>query len=260
MLAQGRAGFLTGSLMPFDWQDVHSRYRVAVFGSGGGIGSAFVDALAARPGVAKILAYSRSDTASSSDKVVARRVDITSDVSLEAAAAAVDEPLDVVIVATGTLHSDTYGPERRISEVTADAMLEVYRINTVAPALIAKHFLPCLTRDRRSVFAALSARVGSIGDNRLGGWTSYRASKAALNMVLKTFAIEHGRRRKQSIVVGLHPGTVDTGLSKPFSGNVPDDKLFTPAQSANYLLDVIDGLEPEDSGGVFAWDGQRIEF
>ena len=246
--------------MPFDWQDVHSRYRVAVFGSGGGIGSAFVDELAKRPGVAEILAYSRVGTAPASARVVSRQVDILSDAALEAAAEAVGEPLDIVIVATGTLHSDTYGPERRISEVTAEAMLEVYRVNTVAPALIAKHFLPRLVRDRRSVFAALSARVGSTSDNRLGGWTSYRASKAALNMVLKTFAIEHGRRRKQAIVVGLHPGTVDTGLSKPFSGNVPDGKLFTPAQSANYLLDVIDGLEPEDSGSLFAWDGKRIEF
>jgi len=246
--------------MPFNWQDVHSRYRVAVFGSGGGIGSAFVETLAARPGVATVLAYSRAATASTHPKVDCRSVDITSDKSLEIAAAAVGDALDIAIVATGTLHSDAYGPERRISEVNANAMLEVYRVNTVAPALIAKHFLPLLARDRQSVFAALSARVGSIADNRLGGWTSYRASKAALNMVLKTFAIEHGRRRKQSIVVGLHPGTVDTGLSEPFSGNVPDGKLFTPTQSANYLIDVIDALEPEDSGGFFAWDGKRIEF
>ena len=246
--------------MPFNWQDAHSRYRIAVFGSAGGIGSAFVEALATRPGVARVLAYSRTAAASTHPKVDRRSVDIRSDESLEAAATAVEDALDIVIVATGTLHSESYGPERRISEVSGDAMLELYRINTVAPALIAKHFLPRLARDRRTVFAALSARVGSITDNRLGGWTSYRASKAALNMVLKTFAIEHGRRRKESIVVGLHPGTVDTGLSKPFSGNVPDGKLFTPAQSANYLIDVIDGLEPEDSGGFFAWDGQRIEF
>jgi NAD(P)-dependent dehydrogenase (short-subunit alcohol dehydrogenase family) len=246
--------------MPFDWHHPGSRYRVAVFGSGGGIGSAFVEDLASRPGVASVLAYSRAGVATTSSKVHARTVDITSESALEQAAAAVDEPLDIAVVATGTLHSDRYGPERRLSEVNAESMLEVYRINTVAPALIAKHFLPLLARDRRSVFAALSARVGSIADNRLGGWTSYRASKAALNMVLKTFAIEHGRRRKESIIVGLHPGTVDTGLSKPFSGNVPEGKLFSPAQSARYLLDVIDGLEPDDSGGFFAWDGQRIDY
>lgn len=246
--------------MPFDWHHPDSRYRVAVFGSGGGIGSAFVDELASRPGVASVLAYSRAAGASTLAKVDTRSVDVSSDAALEEAAAAVDEPLDIVIVATGTLHSDRYGPERRISEVNAESMLEVYRINTVAPALIAKHFLPLLVRDRHSVFAALSARVGSISDNRLGGWTSYRASKAALNMVLKTFAIEHGRRRKNSIIVGLHPGTVDTGLSKPFSGNVPEGKLFSPSQSARYLLEVIDGLGPDDSGGVFAWDGHQIDY
>lgn len=246
--------------MPFEWHNPDSRYRVAVFGSGGGIGSAFVNDLASRAGVESILAYSRTLELSTLGKVDARSVDVTSDEALGEAAVAVDKPLDVVIVATGTLHSDRYGPERRISEVTAESMLEVYRINTVAPALIAKHFLPLLTRDRRSVFAALSARVGSITDNRLGGWTSYRASKAALNMLLKTFAIEHGRRRKNSVIVGLHPGTVDTGLSKPFSGNVPEGKLFSPSQSVGYLLDVIDRLEPDDSGGVFAWDGQRIDY
>lgn len=246
--------------MPFEWHKPDSRYRVAVFGSSGGIGSALVEDLASRPGVASVLAYSRAGGGSTLAKIEAHSVDVTADAALEQAAAAVDEPLDIVIVATGTLHSDRYGPERRISEVNAESMLEVYRINTVAPALIARHFLPLLTPDRRSVFAALSARVGSIADNRLGGWTSYRASKAALNMVLRTFAIEHGRRRKNSIIAGLHPGTVDTGLSKPFSGNVPEGKLFSPSQSAKYLVDVIDGLEPDDSGGLFAWDGQRIDY
>ena len=108
------------------------------------------------------------------------------------------------------------------------------------------------------MFAAISARVGSISDNRLGGWYSYRASKAALNMLLKTAAIELGRTRKELVVLGLHPGTVDTGLSKPFQSNVSEGKLFTPEQSAQYLLEVIDGVTPEHSGSVLAWDAQTV--
>ena len=117
-----------------------------------------------------------------------------------------------------------------------------------------------MRRNGKTVFAALSARVGSIGDNRLGGWTSYRASKAALNMVIRTLAIEHARRRPESILVGLHPGTVDTNLSAPFQRNVPQENLFTPAVSASHLLRVIDKLDARDTGGFFAWDGQAIEF
>ena len=126
--------------------------------------------------------------------------------------------------------------------------------------MTAKYFVPLLRRDEKAVFAALSARVGSISDNRLGGWYAYRASKAALNMVLKTTAIEIGRRFKNQIIVGLHPGTVDTPLSKPFQANVPADKLFTPEFSAERLLTVIDGLTAADSGNLFDWAGERIEF
>ena len=244
--------------MSIDWQDPDSGLRAAVFGSGGGIGRALVAELERRPAVASVIAYTRRAGAGGDTRV--REVDITSEESLAEAAAALDGPLDLVIVASGTLHSDTYGPERRLKELNADTMLEVYRINTVAPALIAKHFLPLLDRERNTVFAALSARVGSIGDNRLGGWASYRASKAALNMVLKTLSIEHARTRPRSTIIGLHPGTVDTALSKPFSGNVPDGKLFTPAVSANYLLDVIARTGPDDTGSVFAWDGKRIDY
>jgi NAD(P)-dependent dehydrogenase (short-subunit alcohol dehydrogenase family) len=115
-----------------------------------------------------------------------------------------------------------------------------------------------MPRDRRAVFAALSARVGSIGDNRLGGWHSYRASKAALNMILRNLAVELGRTHPQAVVAGLHPGTVDTGLSAPFQRGVKPEKLFTADHSAERLLTVLERLTPADSGGVFAWDGQRI--
>jgi len=250
------------ALLMFAWQDADSKLRVVVAGSGGGIGRALVDALLERPGVARIYALTRrpDEGAAADSRLEQRQVDIGSDDALEALAASMSEPLDLVIVASGALHSETFAPERRSRDLNAATMLEVLRINTVVPALIGKHLLPLLDKRRPAVFAALSARVGSIGDNRLGGWTSYRASKAALNMVLRNFAIEYGRSHPRAIVAGLHPGTVDTELSKPFTGRVPAEQLFTPAHSAACLLDVIDGLKPEDSGGVFAWDGQPIPY
>ena len=137
-------------------------------------------------------------------------------------------------------------------------MAQVLAVNTIGPALIAKYFLPLMARDDKAVMAHLSARVGSISDNRMGGWTSYRAAKAAQNMVVKNAAIETARRDKQKIIIGLHPGTVDSRLSAPFQGNVAQDKLFSPAQSAGYLLNVIDAVTPAQSGKVLAWDGAEI--
>ena len=140
------------------------------------------------------------------------------------------------------------------------AMEAVFRTNAIGPANVAQAFLPRMRRYGKTVFAALSARVGSIGDNRLGGWVSYRSSKAALNMILKTLSIEHTRQFPESVIAALHPGTVDSALSAPFQRRVPDGKLFSPAQSVGYLLSVIDGLAPEDSGGFFAWDGASIDY
>jgi NAD(P)-dependent dehydrogenase (short-subunit alcohol dehydrogenase family) len=131
--------------------------------------------------------------------------------------------------------------------------------NTVVPALVAKYFLPKLSKTNRSVFAALSARVGSISDNRLGGWYAYRASKAALNMIIKTAAIEMQRVNKHAIVVGLHPGTVDSALSKPFQARVPEDRLFTPAYAADRLITVLGQLQPADTGQCWDWQGLPIQ-
>ena len=138
--------------------------------------------------------------------------------------------------------------------------MELFKVNAIGPANVAKAFLPRMRRGSKTVFAALSARVGSIGDNRLGGWVSYRSSKAALNMILKTLSIEHARRFPEAVIAGLHPGTVDSSLSAPFQRRVPEGKLFSPAQSVGYLLTVIDRLAPEDSGGFFAWDGTAIDY
>lgn len=176
-----------------------------------------------------------------------------------AAKLTVSEPPDLVIVASGVLTlADGAGPERSLRQLDPGVMEEVFRVNTIGPALVAKHMLPLMPRDRRCVFAALSARVGSISDNRLGGWHSYRASKAALNMLVRNFAIEMGRTHKQSVVTALHPGTVDTALSEPFQSGLPDGQLTTPAEAAANLLDVIDGLGPEDSGKLFDWKGEEI--
>jgi NAD(P)-dependent dehydrogenase (short-subunit alcohol dehydrogenase family) len=189
--------------------------------------------------------------------------ELTDESSIAAAAQLIDEsgPLDLVIVATGALHgADLSLPEKSWRVIDGQAMAQQFAINTIGPALIAKHALPLLRRDSRSVFAALSARVGSIGDNRLGGWHSYRASKAALNMLVRNFAIELASRNPHAIAVAIHPGTVDTALSSPFQRGVPPGQLFRPDHSAAQILAVIDRLSAADSGGLFAWNGERIPY
>ena len=151
-------------------------------------------------------------------------------------------------------------PEKRALDLDSKSLAHLFHLNTIGPTMVAKHMLPLLDREERSVFAALSARVGSISDNRLGGWHSYRASKAALNMILRTLSVELAYKNPGAICVALHPGTVDTGLSKPFQKNVPDEKLFTPRYAATQMLSVLDSLSPQDTGGFFAWDGKPIAY
>jgi NAD(P)-dependent dehydrogenase (short-subunit alcohol dehydrogenase family) len=165
----------------------------------------------------------------------------------------------LVLVATGVLHEASgLTPEKSWRALDGAQLARYMQVNAIGPALLAKHFLPHFPRRGRAVFAALSARVGSISDNRLGGWYGYRASKAALNMLVRTLALELGRRAPEAVCVGLHPGTVDTGLSRPFQSAVAEGRLFSPEQSAGYLLQVIDKLTPADSGKLFAWDGAEI--
>lgn len=235
--------------------------NVVVFGASGGIGGALVVQLATDPSVARIHAASRRAIDYSDSKIIPLSFDLSDESTIADAAATVGAPLDLVCVATGMLHRDGGpAPEKSLRAIDAEAMAELFRVNTIGPALIAKHFAPLLPRDRRSVFAALSARVGSIADNRLGGWHSYRASKAALNMLMVNLAIELRRTHPQAIVASLHPGTVDTALSAPFQRGVVPEKLFSSEDSARYLLGVLNRLTPEDSGGLFAWDGARIPY
>ena len=234
--------------------------RAAVIGASGSIGGALVGHLRADPPVAQVYAFSRSPLAGGA-KVTAGRLDYDDETSIAAAAERIGAagPLDLVIVASGILHDGAdLQPEKSYRMLAGDPLARAFQVNAIGPALVARHFLPLLARDRKAVFAALSARVGSIGDNRLGGWYGYRAAKAALNMTIRCLAIEVARNRKQTLCVGLHPGTVDTALSKPFQGGVAEDRLFTPERSAGHLLDVLNALTPADSGKVFAWDGTEI--
>lgn len=232
----------------------------AVFGASGGIGAALAQALARR-GHETVWLGARTAPQTNDARFRPFAFDLTEEASIhDATRQMADDPPQTVIVATGILTlPDGTGPEKGLRQIDPATMAQVLQVNAIGPALIAKHMLPLLPRDRRAVFAALSARVGSIGDNRLGGWHSYRASKAALNMLLKNFAIELARSHPHAIVAGLHPGTVDTALSEPFQRNVPDGKLFEPAFAAAALLDVLDRLDPHDSGHVFDWGGERIE-
>lgn len=212
--------------------------RSLVLGASGGIGAALADALARRGEVVRL---SRRDNG----------LDITDEVSVAAALALLDPPFDLIIVATGALGT----PEKQLRALTGDALTARIAVNALGPALVLKHALRLLPRDRRAVFACLSARVGSIGDNALGGWYSYRASKAALNQLMKTAAIEIARSHRQAIVAMLHPGTVDT----PFTAGYGHDKV-PPAAAAANLLAVLDGLTSADSGCFRDWQGLEIPW
>ena len=238
--------------------------NIVVIGCSGAIGKALVEVLISRFPDARIYGFSRAASLHSledkTDKYQEARIDYDDETSIAkcAALAAETGPLDLVIVATGILHQGEITPEKSLKDVSAKKMMALYQANCITPSLLAKHFIPQLNKQSTSGFAALSARVGSISDNGLGGWYAYRASKAALNMVIKNAGIETARRNKSAIIVGLHPGTVDSDLSKPFQANVPAGKLFCPLDSANYLLDTLLTLTPNQTGKCFAWDGQEI--
>lgn len=219
-----------------------------VIGASGGIGSALADLLEKRGEQVHRLSRSTGD------------IDLLAENSIADAAERLASRAQFgrILVATGVLHDDGHAPERSLHDLSATPLLHSFAINAVGPALVARHFLPLLAPDGR--FAALSARVGSISDNRLGGWYGYRASKAALNQLIRTAAIELARTRPQAICVTLHPGTVDTAMSRPFQRGVAADKLFTPVFAAERLMQVLEALHPHDSGDCFDWSGARVPF
>ncbi|AWJ87043.1 short-chain dehydrogenase (plasmid) [Azospirillum sp. TSH58] len=241
----GIAGF-TGSI------------RAVVIGASGGIGAAVTHQLLADSGVTEVVALSRRPIAPA-EKLRTGFLDLADEPSI-ADAAALAGAVDLVFIASGLLHQDAVRPEKSWRALDPAAMARLFQVNAIGPALVAKHFLPRMPRQGRAVFAVLSAKVGSIADNRLGGWYGYRASKAALNQIVRTTAIELARSRPDAVCVALHPGTVDTPLSQPFQAGVAQGRLFSPAVAAGHLLHVLGELTPMDSGGLFAWDGQRLPY
>lgn len=215
--------------------------KTVIIGASGGIGAALADAL--------------EDEGAGVQRLSRPELDLTDEMSIARAAANAGSP-ELVVVATGLLHEGEHGPEKALRDLDPVWLARQYAVNAIGPALVAKHFLPIMPRNGRSVLAMMSARVGSISDNRLGGWYGYRASKAALNQLVRTLAIEDKRRNERGIVVALHPGTVDTRLSKPFQQTGRD--LFAPDRAAVQLLDMLEGLKPQDSGKLFSWDGTEI--
>ncbi|NSX54087.1 SDR family NAD(P)-dependent oxidoreductase [Parasulfitobacter algicola] len=219
--------------------------KALIIGSSGGIGRALVAALETR-GVA-VTGLSRSGDG----------LDVTDEASVEAALGLLTGPYDLIFVVTGALEIDGAEPEKTIKALSAQAMMDQFRLNAVGPALVMKHGLRLLPRDRRAVFAAMSARVGSIGDNAMGGWYSYRTAKAALNQVIHTGAIELARTHKQAICVTMHPGTVATKFTEKYAGR---HKTVPPEEAAQNLLRVLDGLTTDQTGGFFDWAGKEVPW
>ena len=235
---------------------------VAIIGSSGAIGNAVSDNLINDESIGIIYKFSRSISVKENKRVKNIFLDIEDEESIKSSLDHVppDTKFDLVFVATGILHNDKeIFPEKSIKDIDINKLKKVILVNTIGPTLIGKYFIPYLRKDEKSIFAFLSARVGSISENKLGGWYSYRASKTALNQIIKNFSIEIKRSNKNAVFVGLQPGTVKSFLSKPFERNVKEDNLFTPEYSAEKLLQVINDLSPDDSGKFFAWNGEEIQ-
>lgn len=237
-----------------------TEFNALVVGTGG-IGRALADGLNAHPACKHLAVASRSTRPVAADSH--HHIDYADADSIQQLVEGVSSAcgaLHLVIISTGLLHQPPTGPEKSLDQLKADTLADAFAVNAIGPTQLLRSLLPLLQHEQPAVAAALSARVGSIDDNRLGGWYSYRASKAALNQLWKTAAIELKRRRSNPACVLLHPGTVDTPLSEPFQANVPAEKLFEPARAARQLLAVLAGVTRDDSGRFLAWDGQDIPW
>ncbi len=250
--------------------------HVLVVGGTGGIGGGFVRQWLANDRVGRVFAtYRDRDRAAdlfalqagAGDRLVCLACDPTIEANIVATIERITEQTDrlhAIVHCVGMLHDDTHTPpitpEKSLRHINRDQLLRYFEVNSIPTVLLAKHLQNLLKHRDPSIFATISAKVGSIGDNQLGGWYGYRASKAALNMLVRNIAIELRRSRPQAIVVALHPGTTDTGLSQPFQGNVPAEKLFSIDRTVAQLLDVMAGLTTNDSGEFFSWDGSRLPW
>jgi NAD(P)-dependent dehydrogenase (short-subunit alcohol dehydrogenase family) len=243
-----------------------------VVGATQGIGLGFVKRMLQEEAIATIFATYRTLSASGELLALAehnpeRLICIPLDVTQESQIAELVQKIQTtarrlhwVINCVGMLHDGALQPEKSLQQINTEQLLKYFQINSISAALLAKHLLPLLKHQQRSVFASISAKVGSIGDNQLGGWYGYRASKAALNMLIKTAALEYNRKSPNTIIALLHPGTTDTRLSEPFQRNVPPEKLFSIERTVNQLWTVLNQLEPTDSGQFFSWDGTALPW
>ncbi len=223
-------------------------FNAVIIGASGGIGSALCAHLQQEPHVGEVIALSRGHC----------QIDLLDESSIQKAAQNLEgKPIQLLICATGVLDVDGHPPEKALRQVNPEIMLREFGINAVGPALIAKHFLPLLDRKERAIIAFLSARVGSIGDNRLGGWISYRASKAALNQIVRTASIEYARTHPEIVLTAIHPGTVRTNLSKPYASG---HHTVSPDEAATSILTTLNALGADASGSFIAYDGNPIPW
>jgi NAD(P)-dependent dehydrogenase (short-subunit alcohol dehydrogenase family) len=248
------------------------RVKALIVGASQGIGLGLVKALLEQDNVERVFATYRHHQPESElfalqeeygDRLQCLQVDITQESQIALAIKQIQESvkeLHLVIYSVGVLHEGDLTPEKSLRQINAENLIYSFQVNSIGAVLLAKHLMPLFNKSQRSIFASISAKVGSISDNRLGGWYGYRASKSALNMFLKTTAIEYSRRCPKTIVVALHPGTTDTRLSQPFQQNVSPGKLFSVEHTVNLLSKVISGLELKDSGEFFSWDGSKLPW
>lgn len=245
--------------------------NVLVVGANQGIGLGFVRHLLRDQLIGQVYATHRTKATTELATTLAQYpnrlslipMDITDEAQIAQGIAQIQcqiDKLHLVLYCVGFLHEGNIQPEKSLQQISAEHLLRYFQVNSIGAVLLGKYVLPLLKHGDRSVFASISAKVGSIGDNQLGGWYGYRASKAALNMFMRTMAIEYSRKSPKTLVVMLHPGTTDTRLSKPFQRNVPPDKLFPVERSVTQLLSVIEALRSDDNGQFFSWDGSRLPW
>jgi NAD(P)-dependent dehydrogenase (short-subunit alcohol dehydrogenase family) len=242
-----------------------------VVGATQGIGLGFVKRILQDPAITTVFATYRTLAAAGEllalaaerPHLICLKLDLTQESQIAALISAIQtktSQLHWVVNCAGLLHNDQIQPEKSLQQISSEQLLQYFQVNSIGAVLLAKHLLPLLRHQDRSTFATVSAKVGSIGENQLGGWYGYRASKAALNMLIKTAALEYSRKSPHTVIVLLHPGTTDTRLSAPFQRNVPPEKLFSVERTVEQLWAVLTGLELKDSGQFFSWDGTLLPW
>ncbi len=236
--------------------------QIVVIGASGGLGEAFVERFLQTDEYEIIATYNKTEPKKSlleNNRINWKKVDITEEDQVAEFCSSLAD-IKIFINAVGMLHDLEHGPEKSTRQIDKDYMLKSISINTLPTMLFAKYLTKSFRHKENAIFATISARVGSIEENYLGGWYSYRASKAALNQIIKTLSIEWGRNLKNVCVAALHPGTTDTPLSAPFHRNVPESQIFTPEKSVAYMTDLMNKLEPDHTGKFWSFDGENLPW